>query len=288
MVSIKVLLVDDEEELLDTLGKRLNKRGFAVTTAVSGEEALAELQAGDHDVVILDVFMPGKGGIETLKEMKVMKPLAEVIMLSGQATLELAIEGMQHGAFDFLVKPAAMGDLVEKINKAYARKVDHDERIRKAGFVKEHILAAPSGDREAADKPAGLSGLPADSHRLLVIGRDSDFPRELIEYALDLSKRMSYAILALNAAGFDSGSFKHFPAARQRVCRDFQEISEKNAAFFERLARKESIPFAHVVKFCGHDEAIAEIVSEAGHVDYAVSESEEGPEKGQIVAYCPV
>lgn len=290
MEGIKVLLVDDEPELVEILSGRLRNRGFTVDTALSGDEALDILRHQDYDVIILDVFMPGKDGIQTLKEAKFLKPLTEVIMLSGHATLESAIEGMQNGAFDFLVKPADMGDLVDKINRAFARKAEQEERIRKAGFVKEHILVhgqtlaepAPSADQ------AGTEDWPDAAGRLLVIGRESDFSQELIQYALEISKRMSYGVLAMNTAGFDNDSFRLFPKARERVCQDFKEISENNAALFRRAAIKEGVPFAHVVKFCERDEAIDEVIQEVGYIDYVVSESEEGPNKGEIFAYCPM
>lgn len=290
MEDIMVLLVDDDQELVETLSERLQSRGFTVDTALSGDEGLAKLMLQDHDVVILDVFMPGKDGIQTLKEMKSRKPLTEVIMLSGYATLESAIEGMQNGAFDFLVKPADMGDLAEKINKAFARKAEHEKRIRKAGFVKDQLLSHEGSflqERIPAEHEIPEEW-PEASGRLLVIGRESDFSQELINYALKICKRMSYGILAMTASGFNDESFKFFPKARERVCQDFREISEKNAALFRQAARKEGIPFAHVVKFYEEDEAIDEVIDEVGYIDYVIFESEEGPNKGEIFAYCPM
>jgi len=295
MEEITVLLVDDEKDFVEPLAMRLGKRGFVAVTAFDGDEALDKLGERDFDVVILDVVMPGKDGIQILQEMKSLRPLTEVIMLSGHADLETAIEGMRHGAFDFLVKPPDMGDLVEKINRAYLRKSDHEERIRKAGFTREHLQEGVSVEaapvRERAE-PSPSTAAEIDLGRLLVIGRESDFSSELIEYALEMSKRMSYEIVALNAAGFNNESFKLFPTARKKVCQDFQEISEKNAALFRKAAQKEQIPFVHVVKFSERDEAIAEISKELGDIDYVVSESEEvmrgQGSRGRIVAYCPV
>lgn len=286
MEEISVLLVDDEQELIEVLSARLESRGFDVDTAMSGDEALNKLQGKDYDVVILDVFMPVKDGIQTLKEMKALKPLTEVVMLSGNATLETAIEGMQHGAFDFLVKPADMGDLVEKLNRGFARKAEHEERIRKAGFVREQLLGPADSPTQEADKlPADL---PHDTGRLLVIGKESDFSGELIQYALEISHRMSYAILAMNVAGFNNESFKRFPKARERVCQEFQEISDKNASLFRKAAQQKGLPFAHIVKLNEQDEAIDEVIQEIGYIDYVVSEADEGPNKGEIVAYCPM
>lgn len=286
MPEIRVLLVDDDEDFSGILAKRLGTRGFKVTTASNGDTAIEKLKAEDYDVIVLDVFMPGKSGIETLQEAKPIRPLAEVIMLSGQATLEAAIEGMQHGAFDFLVKPASLPDLVDKLNKAYARKVDHEQRIRKADLIKAQLTQSPEdngGPPKTADEPQ------EDTGRLLVIGRESDFSPELIEYALKISKRMSYAILAMSTANFDNDSFKNFPAARDQVCDEFKQISEKNAEVFKKAAEDAGIRFSHTVKYFGQDDtAIHEVMNEIGTVDYVVAESEDGLQKGQIVAYCPV
>lgn len=128
----KVLLVDDEEKFVETLAERLEARGMAVRTAFSGEEALEKIREKDADVVVLDVLMPGKSGIDTLREIKQIKPLTEVIMLTGHATVETAIDGMKLGAYDYLMKPTETPELVEKISKAYKRKREHEERIQQA------------------------------------------------------------------------------------------------------------------------------------------------------------
>jgi len=131
-VKIRVLLVDDEEEFVETLAQRLEVREFDVITALNGAEALEQLEREDADLVILDLQMPGEDGISVLRKIKELKPLVEVIMLSGHATVETAIEGMKLGAFDFLIKPTETEELVEKINRAFGRKSDQDERIREA------------------------------------------------------------------------------------------------------------------------------------------------------------
>ncbi len=128
----RILLVDDEEKFVETLAERLEARGLEVRTAFNGDEALNRIQEKDADVVILDVLMPGKSGIETLREIKQIKPLTEVIMLTGHATVETAIEGMKLGAYDYLMKPTETPELVEKISKAYKRKREHEERIQQA------------------------------------------------------------------------------------------------------------------------------------------------------------
>ena len=114
-MKIKVLLVDDEPDFVESLSQRLQIRDFDVKTSLSGDEALGLIRKQDFDVIVLDVLMPGKDGIETLREIKTLKPLLHVIMLTGNATVETAIEGMKLGADDYLMKPTETEDLVEKI-----------------------------------------------------------------------------------------------------------------------------------------------------------------------------
>ena len=140
MTTPLVMLVDDEAPFVETMTKRLSKRDLNVIAAFSGQEALETLDKHrDVDVVILDVKMPGMDGIETLKKLKAGYPLIEVVMLTAHATVESAIEGMKFGAFDYLMKPCDMEQLLGKVNEAARKKHGHEEKIREA-HVKE-ILA---------------------------------------------------------------------------------------------------------------------------------------------------
>ncbi|MCF8107034.1 MAG: response regulator [Desulfohalobiaceae bacterium] len=133
MLKPYILLVDDEQPFVETMQKRLTKRGLQVAAALSGEDALEVLKKHRNlDVVILDVKMPGLDGIQTLQEIKKMLPLVEVIMLTGHATVESAVEGMKLGAFDYLMKPCAIEELLEKVNQATESKRKHEEKIREA------------------------------------------------------------------------------------------------------------------------------------------------------------
>jgi DNA-binding NtrC family response regulator len=131
MEDLKILLVDDEVEFLETLMKRMKKRHVDVTGVGSGEEALRQLDYRPSDVVILDVRMPGMDGIETLKKIKQKHPLIEVIMLTGHASLEVAIQGMELGAFDYLMKPMDIDELIYKVQDAYQKKTLHEEKIKR-------------------------------------------------------------------------------------------------------------------------------------------------------------
>lgn len=134
-----ILLVDDEVPFVETMTKRLTKRELKVISAHSGNEALECLGKNRNvDVVVLDVKMPGMDGIETLKELKKEFPLTEVIMLTAHATIETAIDGMKMGAFDYLMKPCNLDQLIEKVEEATAKKRLHEEKIRDAR-VKEAL-----------------------------------------------------------------------------------------------------------------------------------------------------
>jgi len=133
MARFRVLVVDDEKDFLETLVNRLQRRDMDVTGAVSGEEALEFMKRKLFDVIILDVKMPGgMDGIEALGRMKVIQPLAEVILLTGHATVETSIQGMKLGAFDFLIKPVHMDDLLVKMAQAFEKKDTHEQKIRSA------------------------------------------------------------------------------------------------------------------------------------------------------------
>ena len=165
-MKTRILIVDDEEKFSHALAERLKLRDYDVTTSQSGEDAVTQVEKYNYDVVILDVLMPGMNGIETLREikkiksngmllgfaedvicsttavcLKKIKPLTEVIMLTGHATVETAIDGMKLGAMDFLMKPCETDDLVSKIEKAHHRKMEQEERIREAKA--RDIIASP-------------------------------------------------------------------------------------------------------------------------------------------------
>jgi CheY-like chemotaxis protein len=118
--NIRVLLVDDEEQFVKNMARILKVRGFDVATAFSGYDALDTVKKeGGFDVVVLDVKMPGMDGIETLGEIKKLAPGTEVIMLTGHATLSSGAQAMRKGAYDYMMKPFEIEDLVEKLKEAH-------------------------------------------------------------------------------------------------------------------------------------------------------------------------
>jgi len=128
MDEFTVLLVDDEVEFRDLLAKRLSKRKLRVVTAGDGAEALALLASTPVDVVVLDVRMPGMSGTDVLREIKARQPTVEVVMLTGHAQLDVALAGMELGAFDYLLKPVDLDALLYRLQDAYRKK-----HLREAG-----------------------------------------------------------------------------------------------------------------------------------------------------------
>jgi len=131
-IPIQVLVVDDDKEFVDMISSRLRKAGERVTPAYNGHECLDLLCKKDIDVVLLDIGMPGMNGIQTLKELKRRFPLVEVIIMTSHGSIQSAVEGMKLGAFDYLLKPAELTELHEKLEQARTRKEEHADRIRRA------------------------------------------------------------------------------------------------------------------------------------------------------------
>ncbi len=121
MKNISLLLVDDEDDFRTTLANRLKRRNIDVTDAGSGEEALEIIEKKSFDVAIIDIKMPGIDGIETLKRVKKIDPLVEVILLTGHASIEAGIEGIKSGAYDYVIKPCTVNDLMVKVEDAFRR-----------------------------------------------------------------------------------------------------------------------------------------------------------------------
>ena len=118
MAKLKVCIVDDEEEFVTTLAERLELRGFEAQIATDGENALHLIETDPPHVVVLDVMMPGMGGLEVLQRIKELNPQIPVILLTGRSTTKEGLEGMRLGAFDYLMKPLSIDDLIKKMQEA--------------------------------------------------------------------------------------------------------------------------------------------------------------------------
>lgn len=143
MTHERILLVDDEEDFVTTLSERLETRGLQVSSALNGEDAIALVQQQNFDAVILDLQMPGLDGLETLKFILQHEPDAQVILLTGHATVSTGVQAIKEGAMDFLEKPIEIKDLLKKIGEAASKRsilmVDQsmekiDEILKKRGW----------------------------------------------------------------------------------------------------------------------------------------------------------
>ncbi len=141
MANPTLLIVDDEERFLTTTKALLQKRGITTFISTSGLKAIEILGSKPIDVVILDIKMPGLDGVEVLRVIKKRYPLVEVIMLTGHASAESAVSGLNLGAFDYLMKPCDIQIMLDKVNQAYAKKEAGDKKAQQAKIDK--IISHP-------------------------------------------------------------------------------------------------------------------------------------------------
>jgi len=132
----RILIVDDEKRFRVTMLRLLKNNGISGKGVENGEQALEELSQNPYDVVLLDVKMPGISGIEVLRRMQKQGCDAEVIVLSGHASVDAAMEIMNYGAYDYLLKPCDIDDLLGKISLAHERKIEKEKIARNKNPVK--------------------------------------------------------------------------------------------------------------------------------------------------------
>jgi len=130
MAEAYVLIVDDDKELLETVGERLRNRDISVDTAINGAQALAKIDGNTFDAIVLDLMMPELDGMETLKRALKKKPDLQIILLTGHASVQHGVEAMREGALDFMEKPADLDALVEKIKEGRERRMKIDAQTR--------------------------------------------------------------------------------------------------------------------------------------------------------------
>ena len=144
MKKLRVLLVDDEQEFVETMADRLQLREVQATTAYNGEEALAVVEEEEPDVIVLDLRMPGIDGLEVLRRVKRAYPKIEVIILTGHGTQQDEEAARTIGAFDYVTKPADLDELVRRIKNAF------QQRLKKLQDMSVAVAFAEAGDFDTA------------------------------------------------------------------------------------------------------------------------------------------
>ncbi len=156
----RILAVDDEDIILGSLRKILALAGYSIDTVQSGPEALTLLKKHEYDFVFTDLKMPQMDGVEVTKAVKHLRPDVDVIVITGFATIETAVETMKYGALDYVQKPFTEDELVDLVNKSLIRRLD---RLEKSSRPRVHLVTAASGESTSSREynvPAGFFVAP--------------------------------------------------------------------------------------------------------------------------------
>jgi DNA-binding NtrC family response regulator len=242
---IDLLIVDDDLELRETLVTRFSRQNFAVQSAGNGEEALGIAQRRNFDVAIVDMMMPGMTGLELLEKFKASHPECEVILLTGQGSIESAVEAMKLGAFDYLQKPFALKDLETVAAKAYDRRQLRKENTQLKALVERTKPANEMiGHSPAMREVFRLIGRAGPSGKAILIQGESGTGKELVARALHAhSTRADKPIVVINCAalpetlleselfGHEKGSFTGAVAAKPGLF----EVADGGTLFIDEI-----------------------------------------------------
>ncbi len=225
-----VLIVDDESSIIDSLEGILSDDGFEVMHAYNGYEALKKIEAESPDIVLLDIWMPGMDGIDTLKEIKKMAPNLPVVMITGHGSIESAVDATKSGAFDFLEKPLSIDKVMVTISNALNFRKLEEENIylRKKEIEKNSI----TGASQAVQKLYGeiMAASPSDAS-ILITGENGTGKEMVARTIHQFSTRPEEPFIIINCAAIpekniDSELFGHEKGA-------FEEATSKNKGKFE-------------------------------------------------------
>jgi len=243
--KIDLLVVDDDREFRETIARRFVRRGYQVQEAVHGEEALQLAERRQFDVVVLDMVMPGLSGLQVLERMKAAHPDCEVILLTGQGTIETAVEAMKLGAFDFLQKPFPLADLELLIEKAYDRRQLRKENAQlKAALGRAQQSPEIVGKSPAMQELARLIERAGPTDKSILIQGESGTGKELVAQALHrASQRANKPLVVINCAalpenlleselfGHEKGAFTGAIATKQGLF----EVADGGTLFIDEI-----------------------------------------------------
>lgn len=237
-----LLIVDDEPFIISTLKGLLTDEGFEVLTAPNGYECLKVIENESPDLVLLDIWMPGIDGIETLKEIKKTNPRLPVIMVSGHGTIETAVTATKHGAFSFIEKPISIDKVIVAINNALNfRRLEEENRYLRTRMISQNSIDGISPAIQALKQQVILSA-PTDS--FILITGENGTGKELVAKTIhQFSKRSEKPMITVNCAAipdelFESELFGHekgaFPQATSKNIGKF-EIADKGTLYLDEI-----------------------------------------------------
>jgi len=194
-----ILIVDDEPSILQSLGGLLSDEGFGITTAANGYEALKIVDTESPDLVLLDIWMPGIDGIETLKEIKKDNPHIQVIIISGHGNIETAVKATKLGAFDLIEKPLSIDKVIVSINNALNyRRLEEENRYLRKKTLEKNSITGNSPPIAALRKQIAVS---APTEAWILITGENGTGKELVARTIhQLSSRAEYPLIDVHCA----------------------------------------------------------------------------------------
>ena len=202
-----VLIVDDEPSILQSLGGLLSDEGFEVITASNGYEALKIIDSQSPDLVLLDIWMPGIDGIETLKEIKKGNPYIQVIIITGHGNIETAVKATKLGAFDLIEKPLSIDKVIVSINNALDfRRLEEENRYLRKKTIEKNSISGKSTLTELLRKQIETA---APTETYILITGENGTGKELVARTIhQLSPRANQPLIAVNCAAIPDESIE--------------------------------------------------------------------------------
>ena len=237
-----ILIVDDEPSILQSLSGILSDEGFETATATNGYEALQHIENEVPDLVLLDIWMPGIDGLETLQEIRKKNPQVQVVMITGHGTIETAVQATKFGAFDFIEKPLSIEKVIVAINNALNfRRLEEENRYLRKKTIEKHAITGDSPPINAL-KSTIVAVAPTESW--VLIKGENGTGKELVARTIhNLSPRSSQPLIDVNCAAIseeliESELFGHekgsFSGAGSKMIGKFQ-LADKGTLFLDEI-----------------------------------------------------